>query len=229
MIHRSGRGSARIRFNSKGAGPTSTCTAATTRAAWLATSIAVAAIMLDLSAQHRGAPAWIRAGMAVLALLSAGSLRSARACLGLVAKANMPALKVAVAFLALEIGVVLTRWPRYELGIEPGLRLLQGAAPSVLFVPMATEAVYRSLVCGVLLQRLPSVARICAAALLFVGAHAAVGFVTPEEVVGAFALAWLFVATRTFWIPLLVHIAASTFPWLLHASVWLLCGGMLCR
>ena len=197
--------------------------------AWIVTSVAVAAVLLDLVAQHHGAPAWIRTVMAVAALLGAGSLRSARASLGLVAKPNQPAFKVAALFLVLELGIVLTRWPRYELGIEPNLRLLQGAAPSVLFVPMATEAVYRSLLCGVLLQRLPRVARMFAAALLFVGAHAAVGFVTPEEVVGAFAFAWLFVATRTLWIPLLVHIAASAFPWILHALVWLMCGGILCR
>lgn len=198
-------------------------------ATWVVASIAVAAVMQDLAAQHYGAPAWIRSAMAAVAMLGAGSLRSARAWLGLVAKPNRPAWSVAVVFLALEVGLVLARWPRYELGIEPDLRLLQGAAPSVLLVPIATEAVYRSLLCGVLLQRLPSVARIFAAGGLFVGAHAAVGFVTPEEVVGAFALAWLFVATRTFWIPLLVHIAASAFPWFVHALVWLLCGGMLCR
>jgi membrane protease YdiL (CAAX protease family) len=191
--------------------------------------VALVALLLDLTAVRLHGEPLPRLVISTLMILIALGAGATRQDLGLVTTWTRPSLWTAITFFVLEATIVASRWRSYAFGLEPSWTFVQGAVALAIVAPLVEETVYRSILCGALLRGSRSAVRVAVSA----GASMTLGFLQgglqPEEVIGAFALSWLFVSSRTIWLPLTVHIVAAAVPLFINLVLWSACGGILCR
>ena len=72
-------------------------------------------------------------------------------------------------------------------------------------IPILEEAIYRLLLCGSLATVVGNWTTIAISGILFGGLHVGYGNPSPENLVGGFFLAWVYLKSETILLPLLLH------------------------
>lgn len=190
---------------------------------WTSAGLVLSVLLLDIAVRVLEEPLPARCVIAASAIAIAYWTGIVGTKLGFSGRPRRASFWMAGLFLAAELALAGLRWPMYWLGLTPSLSLLGGALwliGGTAFV----EQCHRSLIAGVLMGGARPWARIVVAGVLGAAIQVVHGNWSVEDLCGSFALAWVFVSTRSAWLSLTIQIIASSVDWGIHFVAWWTCG-----
>lgn len=170
--------------------------------------------------------AFALAAFAVMVSLTHGDLSS----LGLLARPKqgwrwwiLASLRLGFAVLiciAVGFGIWTALGNEVPLYTTPPTQFFRNLSRMCLVAPVLEETIYRAIVCIPLVGAIGCWRTIAVCGVLFAALHVAYGIPSPENLVGGFLLAWVYLKSETILLPVLLHSFGNLFVLVTQVVGW---------